>query len=92
MTDKPIPGARAGPDAAGPHDCRELDVRGLNCPLPVLKARKLLKAMQPGQRLRVLATDPRAPADMAELCAATGWGLIESGQEGEAFAFLLERR
>jgi tRNA 2-thiouridine synthesizing protein A len=67
-------------------------VRGLNCPLPVLKARRLLKAMQPGQRLRVLATDPRAPADMTELCAATGWGLIESRQEGEAFAFLLERR
>jgi tRNA 2-thiouridine synthesizing protein A len=71
---------------------RELDARGLNCPLPVLKARKLLKAMRPGERLRVLATDPRAPGDMEELCAASGWGLIEVGEDAGTFAFLLERR
>jgi tRNA 2-thiouridine synthesizing protein A len=78
------------PAAAPPQ--RELDVRGLNCPLPILKARKLLQAMRPGDTLRVLATDPRAPSDMQELCLATGWGLLEAYEEAGTFAFLLERR
>lgn len=69
-----------------------LDVRGLRCPLPVLKARKALAGMAPGARLKVLATDPRAPRDMAELCAATGHRLLQETAEKEVFRFLLERR
>ena len=70
---------------------KELDVRGLSCPLPVLKARKALAGMARGTRLVVLATDPRAPRDMAELCAATGHRLLEGGEAQGVFRFVLER-
>jgi tRNA 2-thiouridine synthesizing protein A len=49
-----------------------LDARGLQCPLPVLRARKLLKQVPPGGVLEVLADDPAAPADFAAFCQATG--------------------
>jgi tRNA 2-thiouridine synthesizing protein A len=71
---------------------RQLDLRGLNCPLPVLKARKALSGMTSGERLEVLATDPRAPADMAELCAVAGHRLLEQREAAGTFTFLLERR
>ncbi len=78
-------------DEAATRVDQRLDVRGLNCPLPVLKARKRLAAMAPGERLEVLATDPKAPADMAELCAATGHRLLlAESREGE-HRFLIER-
>jgi len=70
---------------------RRLDVRGLNCPLPVLKARKQLAQMAPGERLEVLATDPKAPADFAELCAAQGHRLLASERQEGKFRFLIER-
>lgn len=71
---------------------RLLDARGLICPLPVLKARKALQAMAPGERLRVLATDPKADDDFAAFCEASGHRLVERGSEGEALVLVLERR
>ena len=68
-----------------------LDTRGLSCPLPVLKARKRLLVMAPGARLRVLATDPKAPADFRLWCAESGHRLVEEGCEGEVFSLLVER-
>jgi len=68
-----------------------LDTRGLSCPLPVLKARKRLMGMAPGERLRVLATDPKAPGDFRLYCAESGHRLIEDRQDGEQFVLLLER-
>ena len=68
-----------------------LDTRGLSCPLPVLKARKRLMAMAPGERLRVLATDPKAPGDFALYCQESGHRLVESGQEGDAYLLVIER-
>ncbi|MCU0839057.1 MAG: sulfurtransferase TusA family protein [Rhodospirillales bacterium] len=53
-----------------------LDARGLNCPLPVLKANKALKAMAAGETLTVLASDPAAPKDFEAFCSATGHRLI----------------
>lgn len=70
---------------------RQLDVRGLNCPLPVLKARKLLAQMQPGERLEVRATDPKAPTDLEELCAAGGHRLLASERVGDEHRVLIER-
>jgi tRNA 2-thiouridine synthesizing protein A len=67
-----------------------LDTRGLSCPLPVLKARKRLMGMAPGERLRVLATDPKAPGDFRLYCAESGHRLIEDRQDGEQFVLLLE--
>lgn len=68
-----------------------LDARGLSCPLPVLKARKRLMTMAPGQRLRVLATDPKAPGDFGLYCREAGHRLIEASEEGGAFVLVLER-
>ncbi len=53
-----------------------LDARGLICPLPVLKARKLLKGIAAGEALRVLVTDPGAPKDFEHFCATTGAILV----------------
>lgn len=69
-----------------------LDTRGLACPLPVLKARKRLMAMAPGERLRVLATDPKAPGDFRLYCEESGHKLVEEGEKDGAFVLLLERR
>ena len=68
-----------------------LDARGLSCPLPVLKARKRLQVMAPGERLRVLATDPKAPGDFRLYCAESGHRLVEESQDGAEFVVLLER-
>jgi tRNA 2-thiouridine synthesizing protein A len=69
----------------------ELDARGLKCPLPVLKARRVLQGVPPGGLLRVLATDPGAVKDFAHFCETTGCTLVESGQEGEVLRFLLRK-
>ena len=58
------------------HVDQSLDARGLNCPLPVLKAKVLLNRMQPGQVLRVDATDPHATIDFRAYCARTGHEII----------------
>ncbi len=68
-----------------------LDARGLSCPLPVLKARKRLQGMAPGDRLRVLATDPKAPADFRLYSAESGHRLIEECAAGSEFVMVLER-
>lgn len=68
-----------------------LDARGLSCPLPVLKARKRLLAMAPGERLRVLATDPKAPGDFRLYSAETGHRLIDESEHDGVFELLLER-
>lgn len=69
----------------------ELDARGLICPLPVLKAQKRLRSLAPGQKLIVLATDPKAPSDFAHFCEASGNRLVESREEGGVFRFVIER-
>ncbi|PZN58813.1 MAG: response regulator SirA [Proteobacteria bacterium] len=69
-----------------------LDLRGLNCPLPVLKARKRLAAMPAGSRLWLETTDPLAVLDIPAFCAEAGHRLIKSfAVEGGGHRFLLER-
>jgi len=69
-----------------------LDTMGLLCPLPVLKARKRLKAMAPGKVLRVLATDPAAVIDMPHFCAESGHVLLSmDGLPDGSRAFLIRR-
>lgn len=70
---------------------RTLDLRGLNCPLPVLKARKALAGMPAGARLELWTTDPKAPADLAELCAAAGHRLVASERSAEGDRVVIER-
>jgi tRNA 2-thiouridine synthesizing protein A len=69
-----------------------IDARGLNCPLPVLKARKALAGLRPGQRLLVLATDPMAAIDMPNLCRETANRLIASETAGDVLRYLIERQ
>ncbi len=69
----------------------ELDTSGLNCPLPVLKARKALSTLQSGQRLQLIATDPGANKDIPAFCKMSGNELIELEQRDDKFYFILEK-
>ena len=73
------------------HHVAEIDVRGLLCPLPVLKARKRLATMAPGECLRVLATDPAAAIDFPHYCRESGNELVEQAQEGEVLIFTIRK-
>ncbi len=68
-----------------------LDAKGLNCPLPILKAKKALNALSNGQVLEILATDPGAINDFEAFCRATGNKLLSSEQDGTIYKFLIER-
>jgi tRNA 2-thiouridine synthesizing protein A len=66
-----------------------LDVKGLKCPLPILRARKALQSIPGGATLEVLATDPGAVKDFEAFCRMTGNELIESAAEGPTFRFVI---
>ena len=69
----------------------ELDASGLNCPLPILKAKKALAGLQSGQVLRIVATDPGSVKDFEAFARQTGNELMESGEEAGKFLFLLKK-
>ena len=71
---------------------RELDTRGLNCPLPILKAKKALAEMASGELLRVIATDPGSTRDFQAFARQTGNELVEQTSEGDEFVHVLRRR
>jgi tRNA 2-thiouridine synthesizing protein A len=68
-----------------------LDAKGLNCPLPILKARKALKEVPPGGTLEILATDPGSVADFQAFCRQTGNELLESSNDDTVYRFLIKR-
>ena len=70
----------------------ELDVKGLLCPLPVLKARKHLGTMENGQLLRVEATDPASVIDFPHFCAETGHELVSQSEEDGIYRFSIRRK
>lgn len=70
----------------------ELDTQGLLCPLPVLKARKRLQAMRPGEVLRIIATDPAAVIDIPHFCNESGHELVGTADEGTAQVYLIRHR
>jgi TusA-related sulfurtransferase len=70
----------------------ELDTCGLNCPLPILKAKKSLMVMQPGQVLKIMATDPGALRDFEAFAKQTGNDLLLQETEGDKFSIWLKRR
>ncbi|BAO81377.1 predicted redox protein, regulator of disulfide bond formation [Serpentinimonas raichei] len=71
---------------------RELDVRGLNCPLPILKAKKVLAEMSSGQTLKVVATDSGSVRDFQAFAKQTGNELIEQQGTGPEYVSVLRRR
>ena len=68
-----------------------LDVRGLICPLPVLKAKKAMRSLQPGDHLRLEATDALASVDVPHFCREDGHTLLEQTSEGDVQIFLIEK-
>jgi len=74
------------------HFDREVDARGLNCPLPILRTKKTLNDMSSGQVLRILATDPSAVRDFEAFAKQTGNQLLQHGERDGAFFFLLRRK
>jgi TusA-related sulfurtransferase len=71
---------------------KDLDTRGLNCPLPILKAKKALADMVSGDTLRVISTDPGSMRDFQAFARQTGNELVEQRTQGADFIHLLRRR
>ena len=71
---------------------KTLDAKGLNCPLPVLKAKKRIKGLKTGDTLEVLSTDPGSVSDFDSFCKATGDQLLEQAKESDGvFRFLIQK-
>jgi tRNA 2-thiouridine synthesizing protein A len=71
---------------------KDLDVRGLNCPLPILRAKKALADLASGQVLRVLATDPGAVKDFQAFSKQTGNPLLSHSEEEKVFTFYMRKK
>ena len=71
---------------------RILDCKGLSCPMPIVKTAQALRQMAPGDLIEVLATDPGSVKDFAAWSKMTGNELVETGQEGVVFRFLLKKK
>ena len=71
---------------------KEFDASGLSCPLPIVKTKKSLQDMTPGQVLKVVATDPGSVADMVAFAEQTGNALLESGSENNKYVFFLRKK
>lgn len=70
---------------------KELDASGLNCPMPILRAKKALKDLQSGDVLRVIATDPGSVKDFEAFAKQTGNELLESAEDGDSFIYRLKK-
>ena len=70
---------------------QELDARGLNCPLPILRAKKTLNAMTGGQILKIMATDPGSVKDFEAFAKQTGNELLDSSEVEGEFHFMLKK-
>lgn len=71
---------------------KEIDTSGLNCPLPILKAKKALTELQTGQTLKVIATDPGSWRDFEAFAKQTGNALVSQEKTDTHFVFVLQRR
>ncbi|GMQ89511.1 MAG: sulfurtransferase TusA family protein [Gammaproteobacteria bacterium] len=69
----------------------ELDARGLNCPLPILRAKKSITSMEVGQVLRIIATDPGSVKDFEAFCQQTGNELLAATQDGGEYQFNIRK-
>jgi tRNA 2-thiouridine synthesizing protein A len=71
---------------------KELDARGLNCPLPILRAKKALNELQSGQVLKILATDPGSVKDFQAFSKQTGNELLSHAEANKEFTFYMKRK
>ena len=70
---------------------QELDARGLNCPLPILRAKKALNGMAAGEVLKIISTDPGSVKDFEAFASQTGNELLDSTEEGGEFHFMMKK-
>ncbi|MFT5258394.1 MAG: tRNA 2-thiouridine synthesizing protein A [Saprospiraceae bacterium] len=70
---------------------QELDARGLNCPLPILRAKKALNGMTEGEILKIVSTDPGSVKDFEAFSSQTGNELLSNSEEGSEFHFLMKK-
>lgn len=70
---------------------KELDARGLNCPLPILRTKKSMADLASGEVLKVSASDPGSVKDMEAFCKQTGNTLLQSSQDNDVFLFLIKK-
>ncbi|HEX4938774.1 MAG TPA: sulfurtransferase TusA family protein [Candidatus Kapabacteria bacterium] len=73
------------------NDIIQLDARGLQCPLPLLKLKQQLNRMLPGQQIRIMTTDPGSVRDFSAFAAQAGHRLLQSGEQAGEFQFLIEK-
>jgi tRNA 2-thiouridine synthesizing protein A len=71
---------------------KELDARGLNCPLPILRTKKALAEMASGEVLKVIATDPGSVKDMSAFAKQTGNELVSSAEAGGEYTFFMKKK
>jgi tRNA 2-thiouridine synthesizing protein A len=71
---------------------KELDARGLNCPLPILRVKKTLADMTGGQILKVVATDSGSVKDFQAFCRQTGNELVDSSEAGGEYTFFMKKK
>ena len=71
---------------------KTLDCKGLNCPMPVVKTKKAIETMKPGEILRVESTDKGSKSDIAAFAKRTGNELLETREEGNTFIFFLRKQ
>jgi tRNA 2-thiouridine synthesizing protein A len=71
---------------------RTLDLKGLSCPIPIIKTAKAMKELAPGELLEAYATDPGSVSDFKAWAQATGNPLVETGQDGGVFHFILKKK
>ena len=69
----------------------ELDAKGLNCPLPILRCKKAMNGMDTGGVLKIVATDPGSVKDFEAFCKQTGNELLESTEDGGEFTFYIKK-
>jgi len=70
---------------------QELDATGLNCPLPILRAKKAINGLEGGQTLKIITTDPGSVKDFEAFCKQTGNELLSSGEESGKFLFMIKK-
>lgn len=70
---------------------QELDARGLNCPLPILRTKKAINSLTSGQILKVIATDPGSVRDMEAFCKQTGNTLISTSETNGEYTFMIQK-
>ena len=69
----------------------ELDARGLNCPLPILRAKKGINGLEAGQVLKIIATDPGSVKDFEAFCKQTGNELVSTAEDGAEYTFFIKK-